>query len=165
MVFSTGTASRVAALVGCVVLSACADDDDVRFSAVTWPDAAEVDLDDVRGTPTLLAGWATWCVPCERELPMLDDAVDAGVTDGVDVIAVNVDAGEVGDDELAEMLTRLDVDLPVWRDPDQQFLTAFGGPMMPFSVLLDGDGAVVRTWIGTLDVDGDDFLDALDAVT
>lgn len=118
-------------------------------------------MTDLIGTPALLAGWATWCVPCERELPALDAFAASAAADGIQIVAVNVDRADVADTELAEMLERLDVDLPVWRDTEQTFLAVYEGAMMPYSVLLDRHGAITKTWTGSLDPDGATFQTAI----
>ncbi len=143
--------------------AACGGDDAAapEFDAQSWPDGEPVEVADLRGSPVLLAGWATWCVPCERELPILDAFVEDGSAPDLEVVAVNVDAESIGDDDLAEMLDRLGVDLPVWRDADQTFLMSFDGTLMPYSVLLDADGRIVETWAGSLDPNGDSFQEAL----
>jgi len=148
--------------VAALMLTACGDAPVVpEFAADSWPDGTPIDVDELRGSPVLLAGWATWCVPCERELPMLDAFADTETSEGIEIVAVNVDRADVSDADLASMLDRLDVDLPVWRDVDQSFLASYEGAMMPYSVLLDRDGAVADTWTGSLDTDGDDFLAAI----
>ncbi len=135
------------------------------FGAVSWPDGAPADVIDLRGSAVLLAGWATWCVPCERELPMLDAFADSIASEGVEIVAVNVDRADASDSDLAAMLERLDVDLTVWRDADQTFLASYEGAMMPYSVLLDRDGEVARTWTGSLNTESGDFLAAIAEVT
>lgn len=151
------------ALLTVVVLAACSSGgpDDEPYAAVEFGTDRPVSVDQFEAAPVLLAGWATWCVPCERELPELDAFVDDRVDDLV-VVAVNVDDPSIDDSAVEAMLIRLDVSLPVWRDPDGVLLTKFGGSTMPFSVLLDREGQVSRTWIGALDVDDDEFLEAID---
>ena len=141
---------------------------DEPYSAVEFGTDRTVSVEDFDGSPVLLAGWATWCVPCERELPELDGFVDERLANGADdlvVVAVNVDDPSIGDDAVTAMLERLDVSLPVWRDADGALLTRFDGTSMPFSVLLDDQGDVVRTWIGALDVDDDEFLATIATVS
>ena len=152
------------------VLAACSGGTEAEpYAAVEFGTGEQVSTDQYLGQPVLLAGWATWCVPCERELPELDTYVDeranADQADDLVVVAVNIDQTTIGDDDVAAMLQRLEVSLPTWRDPDGTLLTQFGGSTMPFSVLLDRDGEVSKTWIGALDVDDDEFLDAIAAVT
>lgn len=131
------------------------------YAAVVFGTGEPIAVDEFRGDAVLLAGWATWCIPCERELPELD-AFAATADAGLQIIAVNVDGAAVGDDAVGAMTDRLAVSLPVWRDPDATLLAHFGGAMMPFSVLLDRDGVPVRSWNGAIDVDTDDFLAAVD---
>jgi thiol-disulfide isomerase/thioredoxin len=158
-----------AILLASVLVASCGGDDDAGvegvaaepYAAALFGTGERVAVDELRGDAVLLAGWATWCVPCERELPELD-AFAATADPDLRIIAVNVDNASVGDDAVAAMTDRLAVSLPVWRDPEGVLLTHFGGVMMPFSVLLDRDGVPVRTWTGAIDVDHDDFLAAVD---
>lgn len=153
-------------LVAAVGLAACGDAaDSPDFAASSWPDGALVDVDDMQGSAVLLAGWATWCVPCERELPELDEFADSPAAEDVEIVAVNVDRADVSDEALAAMLDRLGVDLPVWRDTGQTFLASYQGAMMPYAVLLDRDGAVATTWTGSLDTDSEAFLAAIAEVS
>lgn len=148
------------------ILGACSAgaDDAEPYGAAEFDSGDPVSVDEFVGRPVLLAGWATWCVPCERELPELDTYVDERAAEDLVVVAVNIDERTVGDDDIAAMLQRLDVSLTTWRDPDGSLLTQFGGSLMPFSVLLDRDGEVSTTWIGALDVDDDEFVEAIASV-
>ena len=156
---------RAAWLTGLVVAALCAagcgdvDRETASYGASVFPSGEPASVDDLRGDAVLLAGWATWCLPCERELPELD-AFAAGA-DGIRVVAVNVDTGAVDVATIAAMLDRLGISLPTWRDPDAELLAAFDGSAMPFAVLLDRNGEVVRTWNGAIDVDAAAFRDAV----
>lgn len=154
-----GPAVLIAGIVG---LAGCGGDSgpDAPYAAGAFPSGADVSVVDLRGDAVLLAGWATWCVPCERELPALD-AYAATADPDLRIVAVNVDTATVDDDAVDAMLVRLDVDLAVWRDREGALLDQYGGTLMPFSVLLDRDGRVVRTWSGALDVDSGDFAQAV----
>lgn len=167
------TVPRVARLRGLVVAALCvagcggsdgdSDGEAAAYVAVAFPSGDAASVADLRGDAVLLAGWATWCVPCERELPELDAFAGARAADGLRVVAVNVDTPSIDDDDVSGMLERLDVSLPVWRDSDAGLLAEFGGTAMPFAVLLDRDGRVVRIWNGAVDVDDTEFLAAVDS--
>jgi thiol-disulfide isomerase/thioredoxin len=152
----------VAAAIGLLVTSCGGGAAAPTFDAEALPGGTPVSLDDIDGEPVLLAAFATWCLPCERELPALDAVAGEWAAMGVQVVAVNVDDPATDDGAVLAMVDRLDVTLPVWRDRDLAFLTTFDGTMMPFSVLLDRDGAIVRTWTGAVDPDSPDVLDAIE---
>lgn len=141
------------ALAALALSSACAGDDGPGFRAVDLATGEPRTSADVRGEVTLLAGWATWCLPCERELPALEAALPEFTAAGVRVVAVNVDADTIDDDEVARTIARLAPSLEVWRDGDSSLLATYEGFLMPFSVMLDADGEVLRTWNGALDPD------------
>lgn len=145
--------------------SACGDDGGASpaFDAVDMATGDEVSSNELQGRPTLLAAFATWCAPCERELPLLEEALPEIEAAGVRVVAVNVDAPGVGDDEVAAMIERLAPSLAVWRDDESAILMAYEATFMPFSVLIDADGSVVQSWSGALDPTSDDFRDAIAA--
>jgi thiol-disulfide isomerase/thioredoxin len=150
-----------AVVVVSAVVASCGGSPEVEpYAAVEFGSGGPVAVDGLRGDVVLLAGWATWCIPCERELPELDTFAATADAD-LRIIAVNVDNASVGDDAVAAMVDRLGVSLPIWRDPDGRLLTHFGGAMMPFSVLLGRDGSPVRAWNGAIDVDAPDFLAAV----
>jgi thiol-disulfide isomerase/thioredoxin len=148
-------ARRLAAVLAVVVVAVgCGGDGPgTTFTAVDPASGAPRSVDDVRGAPTLLAGWATWCVPCERELPALEAALADLTAAGVRVVAVNVDGPTADEADVAAMIERLAPSLEVWRDEGSSLLGAYDGFLMPFSVLLDADGEPIRTWAGSLDPD------------
>ena len=146
----------VALVVVAAVLGGCGGDDPAvapSFGAVEMSTGAEVGPETVRGVPTLLAAWATWCPPCERELPELEAALPRFEAAGVGLVAVNVDAPTVEEDDVVAMLDRLAPSLDAWRDDDSSILTAFESTFMPFSALIDAEGRVIHTWNGAVDPD------------
>ena len=54
-------------------------------------DGGSLALSSLRGKVVLLDVWASWCVPCKRELPMLDAIASRLHRRGVEVLAVSVD--------------------------------------------------------------------------
>lgn len=155
----TARLGRPLAVVALVLAACGGGDGDAGFRAVDLVTGEERSAADVRGSPALLAGWATWCVPCERELPALEEALPELERAGIRVVAVNVDAAGVDQADVDAMIERLAPSLESWRDSDSTLLGAYESFVMPFSVLLDADGDVIRTWNGALDPD--DVLPAL----
>jgi thiol-disulfide isomerase/thioredoxin len=86
-------ASRIAPLARGEVAAFAVAQKPFRVPDVAFKDAQGHDktLADWRGRTVLLNLWATWCVPCRREMPALDALQAKLGNDGFDVVAVNID--------------------------------------------------------------------------
>lgn len=58
------------------------------------PDGTEADLDSFKGKTILVNYWATWCSPCEREMPSLGALQAARGGDAFEVVAISIDSDE-----------------------------------------------------------------------
>lgn len=107
---------------------------------------------DFDGIPTLVNFWATWCAPCVREMPLLQDMANR-FPGRLNVVGIAVDEpGEVG-----EFVERLEIDYPILIGTSdvRETQERFGNPggMLPYSVLLDSQGIVRWRHLGELDED------------
>jgi peroxiredoxin len=118
------------------------------------PDFALVDmngqkhkLSDYRGEGVFLNFWATWCKPCEREMPYIENSYQNFKDKGVKVLTV-----DVGESELAvsNFVQRHGLTFPVMIDKDGPVQTAYGINPLPITFLIDKDGIVVRSHTGEL---------------
>ena len=118
-------------------------------------------LSDWRGRTVLVNLWATWCVPCRKEMPALDSLqTRLGGTD-FEVVAINIDTRdpEKPKNFLKEAnLTRLGY----FSDPKAkvfQDLKMIGRALgMPTSVLVDAQGCEIGTIAGPADWASDDAV-------
>ncbi len=114
-------------------------------------------LSDFRGKTVFVSFWASWCGPCKRELPDIQQLQERHPDDLV-VIAVNR-AEPLGRAEgFFEDLTRADggkgVSFPVnGMDPDDTLYDAYRGLGMPVIVFIDPDGVVTRVHNGLILLD------------
>lgn len=108
-------------------------------------DGKPVKLSDFRGRTVLLNLWATWCVPCRKEMPALDQlARQAG--DKFEVVAINLDTGDR--QKPRRFLAEIGVaKLAYYEDPSTgvfQELKRLGrAPGLPTSILIDGQGCEI----------------------
>lgn len=58
------------------------------------PDGTEADLDSFKGKTILVNYWATWCSPCEREMPSLGALQTARGGDAFEIVAISIDSDE-----------------------------------------------------------------------
>jgi len=97
-------------------------------------------------TVTLINFWATWCVPCRQEMPALQELYSKRSQDGLQVVGVH--AGFVEHEDLEAFLDQVEVDYTIVL-PDQRWLDDWGGiSVMPLTFLVDGEGKVLRRYLG-----------------
>jgi thiol-disulfide isomerase/thioredoxin len=108
-------------------------------------------LDDLRGTPVVVNLWASWCEPCEREMPILAQAARAHPD--VQFLGVDtLDAREGAEEFIAEFA----VPFPSLFDPDGAIRTDLDSFGLPVTVFFDARGNQVGK------VDGEISQAALD---
>lgn len=127
---------------------------------------AKKSLADFRGKTVLLNLWATWCVPCRKEMPALNALQKKLGGPDFEVVAVNIDTRD-GDKPKAFLAdAKLDA-LDYFTDRSArafQDLKSVGRAVgMPTSVLLDGQGCEIATIAGPAEWDSADALALLAA--
>ena len=107
-------------------------------------------LSDWRGKVVLLNIWATWCVPCREEMPMLDKLqAELGGKD-FDVVAVNIDRG--GGDKAAKFLAETGAThLALYTDPPGKLFSVVKAVGMPTTLLIDREGREIGRLVGPAD--------------
>jgi thiol-disulfide isomerase/thioredoxin len=140
----------------------------LRLPELTFEDAAGKPrkLSDWRGRTVLVNLWATWCVPCRKEMPALDGLQAKLGGPDFEVVAVNIDTRDPDKpkDFLKEAnLTRLgyfsDEKARIFQD-----LKSIGRAVgMPTSVLVDGQGCEIATIAGPADWASDDAIKLITA--
>jgi thiol-disulfide isomerase/thioredoxin len=123
-------------------------------------------LSDWRGRTVLVNLWATWCVPCRKEMPALEGLQTRLGGPDFEVVAVNIDTRDLQKPKnfLKEAhLTRLsyfsDQKAKVFQDL-KEIGRALG---MPTSVLVDGQGCEIGTIAGPAQWDSDDAVKLITA--
>ena len=105
----------------------------------------QVSLADQRGKVVLLNFWATWCKPCEAEMPAMQNLYSALAQEGFTLLAVSVDEEEA---PVADFQRRLGLDFPLLLDPDQRVSRLYQTYRFPESLLIDQRGRVVERYVG-----------------
>lgn len=100
----------------------------------------------VRGTPLVVNFWASWCDPCEEEMPLL---AAAARRDGDQIQFLGVDILDTRD-PARTFLARYDVPYPSVFDPTGQVRDAVGGIGQPVTVFYDAGGQLVAKVDGQL---------------
>jgi thiol-disulfide isomerase/thioredoxin len=142
----------------------------LRLPDLTFQDAEgkQKKLSDWRGRTVLVNLWATWCVPCRKEMPALDRLQAKLGSKDFQVVAINIDTRdpEKPRNFLKDAkLTRLDYFSDSKAEAFQE-LKAIGRALgMPTSVLVDGQGCEIATIAGPAEWDSDDAVKLITAAT
>lgn len=106
-----------------------------------------VSLSDYRGQVVLLNFWATWCGPCEAEMPTLEQRYQTLQGNGFVVLGVNADESEP---EVTAFVRRLNLSFPVVLDPGNKINTLYRVRGYPTTIIIAPDGTVARVHVGYL---------------
>ncbi|MBO6768038.1 MAG: TlpA family protein disulfide reductase [Erythrobacter sp.] len=128
---------------------------------VTDPQGRVLNLGALQGTPVLVNLWATWCAPCVKEMPLLDDL--AGDYEGrLRVLAISQDMQ--GAEKVEPFFAQAGYAmLEPWMDPQNELGFAIGGGVMPTTVLYDAIGQEVWRVQGDYDWSSEEARAAIDA--
>ncbi len=109
----------------------------------TLPDLASFQLDGklpdaLKGKVVIVDFWASWCLPCAKSFPVLDE-LQKKYGDKLVVLAVNVDEKAAN---MEKFLAKHAVSFTVVRDAQQKLVAVAEPATMPTSFILDGEGKV-----------------------
>lgn len=127
---------------------------DVRSEAVEGP---EIVLERFRGSPLLINFWASGCVPCQREFPLLKGVLERH--SDLPIVGINVmDRKEAA----AEFIDQSDATWPSIWDPDGSISAKFRVRVLPVTYAVGRDFTLVDRRFGELDrIRLDSMVDAI----
>jgi thiol-disulfide isomerase/thioredoxin len=105
-------------------------------------------LSELRGQIVVVNFWATWCGPCQEELPRLSNIAESYAGKPVRFVLISIDEPK-NRARIPAVLGRLHVGLESWDDADTDTMDRFGlGNIVPGTAILDEKGEVVARIIG-----------------
>jgi thiol-disulfide isomerase/thioredoxin len=139
------------ALVFCgiaVVVSSASQGGAVELTGTTLEGSSQA-LSSFRGKILVVNFWATWCVPCAHEMPLLAD-IQKRYPEQVQVLALSID-DEQTRKQIPEFLRKHKVNFPVWTGASTIDMQKLGlGEAIPATAFLDPEGRVVGRVLGQL---------------
>jgi thiol-disulfide isomerase/thioredoxin len=111
---------------------------DVEFSALHGSQALA--LRSLRGKVVLLDVWASWCLPCQEELPLLDEMAARLAGKDVEIVGLSVDDDPADAERFLERQSSWTLLLAY--DPGQKIVGRFRTLSMPTSYVIDRQGVV-----------------------
>ena len=114
------------------------------------PFGTEQRLSSLKGRIVILNFWATYCIPCRKEMPDLAAIQNEYAALGVQVIGASADAPE-DRAEVLQFVKETKVNFPIWMGATSVDMMRFGlGTALPGTVIIDREGRVVRVISGVI---------------
>jgi len=130
---------------------------DIRF---VDGDGRALSLHDFRGRPVLLNIWATWCVPCRKEMPSLDRLQAKFDPSQLLVLTLSIDSR--GIPAVKQFYQELGLkSLGIYVDQSGATLGLVGAPGLPTTLLLNEQGQEIGRKIGPAEWDTPASIDLL----
>jgi peroxiredoxin len=112
-------------------------------------------LKDFKGKVLLINVWATWCPPCQEEMPSMQRLYEAVAHEDFEILAVSVDApfgerdaaGQRGGD-LQAFAERLGITFPILHDPTGRIQQTYQTTGLPESFVVDRSGIIFKKVAG-----------------
>ena len=119
-------------------------------------------LSDFRGKFVLLNIWATWCIPCRKEMPTLDRLQAKLGSPDFDVVALSID--RKGPDVVRKFYADVGIrNLAVNIDAKAEATSALATVGVPTTLLIDREGREIGRLIGPAEWDSPEMIDFLKA--
>lgn len=117
-----------------------------EFSMQTL-DGKTVSLADLLGSPVVVSYWATWCIPCKQELPILQRLAQEYSSRGLVVLTVNaLDQDDL--EKVQAMTAELGMSFPVLLDQDKAFSNAYQAMFFPSTYYIQPNGVIQSIKLG-----------------
>ncbi|HXV86385.1 MAG TPA: TlpA disulfide reductase family protein [Gemmatimonadales bacterium] len=121
------------------------------FSATDLASGQPVDLATYRGNVVLLNIWATYCLPCEQEMPSMERLKAELGDSGLHIVAVSIDAGDP--EAVQQWATDRGLTFAIWHDPSGRVERLYQTTGVPESFVIDRHGVIVKKVIGATEWD------------
>ena len=123
----------------------------------TLPNAQQqpIALSSLRGKVVLLNFWATWCGPCQEEMPSLEALY--GRYKDKDFVVVGVSLDEEGWSAIQDFTKHIPVSFPILLDTQQAISDLYQVYRIPETYLIDPSGKIIDKFVGPQDYDKEVF--------
>jgi thiol-disulfide isomerase/thioredoxin len=129
------------------------------YDNITFLDSNEkiIRLTDYRGNLILLNFWATWCLPCKKEMPSLDSLSENSNLDNIQIFPINI--GKDNLEKSNKFFKDLDIkNLNIYFDNPETLAKVFNLRGVPTTILLNKDGNEFARIIGSIDFSDEEFI-------
>ena len=135
------------------------NDQPKKYDSLTFLDAEnnQLDLENYKGNLVLLNFWATWCAPCKKEMPSLDQLLIHESLNNLIIFPINI--GQDSLKKTSDFFEDLKIkNLKPYFDSPVTLAKKFGLRGIPTSILFSKDGLEVARIIGSINFEDERFI-------
>ena len=112
----------------------------------------EVHLSDYVGKPIVLNFWASWCGPCQMEMPDFHEKYLV-LSEDVNFLMVNMTTGRETMESAYAFIEKNEYSFPVFYDINSDAALTYGAYSLPTTFFIDADGYAVAQATGAIDAE------------
>jgi len=113
-----------------------------------------VELSKLKGKVVYVDFWASWCTPCRKSFPWMNELHKKYKDQGLEVVAVNLDKSR---EPIDEFLAKTPAEFTIAYDPSGGAAATYKVTGMPSSYLIDRSGQLQVSHIGFRDKDKEEM--------
>ena len=114
--------------------------------------SSEIDLNSLKNKVVLINVWGSWCSPCRKEAPELEELYLKNKTNNVEFIGINIRDSKISANRFIENFT---ITYPNIFDRDGKLLLGYKDSLpanaIPSTILIDKNGLVAARQLGPID--------------
>lgn len=115
-----------------------------------YNESETIQLSDLRGKGVMLNFWATWCKPCEREMPYMQELYPVYKERGIEIVAVSLDSTELVVDRFID---KYDLTFPIPHDTSGEVRDLYKVGPIPSTFFISPEGEIVEYVSGELSLE------------
>ncbi|WP_228547465.1 thiol-disulfide oxidoreductase ResA [Filobacillus milosensis] len=147
----------IAATIAVIYLNSLKDnpvlaegDDAPNFMLERLDSNEVIELDQLKGKGVMINFWATYCEPCKKEMPYMEELYKEYQDKGIEIVAVSVDKNRM---VIENFYNRFDLSFPLVHDKKGTIMELYQVQPLPTSFFINPDGTIERVVKGPLTLD------------
>ena len=110
-------------------------------------DGKTITLSELRGRPLIVNIWATWCPPCQAEMPAFERVYNQYKDDGFLILAVNL-TNQDNPENVSAFVEKFGLTFPILLDTDGKVASIYQSNALPTSYFINENGIIQEVVIG-----------------